>query len=195
MNYLETPITNKFQSKTPKGYYDAIKGHTGEDRLLKVGTPISLPLELKCVDIRTGKEMGLCGYFEDKNGSIHVLAHNTSISAKLGQICKPDEVLCISGNTGDKSTAPHSHYEVIAKMPWQKLTMMTRTLGLFKGYNVPPTEYVKGLLLFAEPTTHWSDEAMQWAVDVNIITKKYPHNEMVDWGSFVTVLKKFSNLN
>lgn len=186
-------MTNKFQSKVPKGYYDAVKGHTGEDRSMSPGFKISMPFELKCVSIKQQTEMGLTVYLKDKNDCTHVFAHNTSISAKEGESVPANVIFALSGNTGSKTTNPHSHWEVIGKDPYPGAGVMSRALGEFKGFNLPPTEYVKDRLL-AKDATHWSDPAMQWALDNKLISQKYPHDQPVDWGYLVTVLQKFHNL-
>lgn len=196
MNLLDVKITNPFQSKVPKGFYDAIRGHTGEDKLLAVGTEITMPIDLKCVSIKTQQEMGLTAYFEDKNGNIHVFAHNSSISATIGEMKEAGRVLCVSGNSGARTTAPHSHWEVISKTPYKGFEMMTRTLGEFKGFNLPPTQYVKDMLAVKQsPVPHWSDEAFEWALQSGILSQKRSPDESLEWGEFITVLHKFSKLN
>ena len=192
MEYLDVAITNRFQSHVPKGYYDPVKGHSGEDRLLAIGTEISMPIKLKCVSIKQQPEMGLTCYLEDINGNIHVFAHNTSINVKEGQTAEKGVVFAISGNTGSKTTAPHSHWEVITKNPSLGYRNMDRTLGEFKGFNIPPTEYVKGVVA-KETKPHWSDEHFAWAISKGIVTQKYPHAENVTWGELVSVLHKLFN--
>jgi murein DD-endopeptidase MepM/ murein hydrolase activator NlpD len=193
MNYLDVPVVNKFQSKTPKGFYDVVKGHSGVDKMMAIGFKISMPFELTCVSIKTQTEMGLTVYLKDKNDCIHVFAHNSAINVKEGQIVPKDTVFALSGNSGGRTTGAHSHWEVIGKDPYPGAGMMTRTLGEFKGYNLPPEEYVKDRLM-AKDALHWSDEHFAWAISKGLITKKYPHDQMVDWGSFVTVLHKLFNL-
>jgi murein DD-endopeptidase MepM/ murein hydrolase activator NlpD len=185
MNYFGFPLSNPFRSQTPKNFYDAVKGHSGADFIMPVGTPLSLPIKLKVEEILLQKEMGLTIYLSDKKGSIHVFAHNSKIPVKLGDELLPNTVFALSGNSGAKSTNPHSHWEAICKKPTPGLEFMTRDLGGFEGFNVDPIEYMNQ---FTE--THWSDESMAWAIQHKIISFKRDPETPVKWGEFVTALHK-----
>ena len=142
MQFYENKLTNKFRAKTPKGFYDKDKGHTGVDYLVPVGTPVSLPLPLTFIGTLMQLEMGRTAYLKDAEGNIHVTSHLTTTLKKAGDPVAPGEVFAISGNTGRVSTAPHVHYEVISETPQEGLEFMTRELWNFKGFNVDPMPFL-----------------------------------------------------
>ena len=143
IGFMGHSLTNAFRSKTPKGFYDSVKGHTGCDYLMPVGTPLSLPVPLKFVDVFQGRETGLNAVLEDRGGSILVFSHCSSIKSKRGDILLPNTVFALSGNSGSKTTAPHVHFEIIAKKPATGLEFMTRSFAGFDGYNIDPSVYLK----------------------------------------------------
>lgn len=142
MTFLGFPLTNGFRSMTPKGFYDPIKGHTGLDFLMPVGTNISLPFDVTVVDFLVQKEMGNTLYLKDGENII-VLAHLSEVYVKVGTTVNKHFVFARSGNTGTATTAPHLHVEVIAPKPQEGFEMMTRTLGKYSGYNIDPTNYLE----------------------------------------------------
>lgn len=149
MNYFGYPLTNKFRSKTPKGFYDAVKGHTGIDVKMPIGTPLSLPVELVILKYRKQTEMGWTLYAQElaPYGNIHVLAHLSESKVREGEQVSANQVLALSGNTGTATTAPHVHYEIIASSPKEGLEMMTRELSPYKGWNIDPEEFLQNVEL------------------------------------------------
>lgn len=141
MKYFGYDVVNKYRSHTPKGFYDKIKGHSGLDVACPIGTPLSVPWETTCVEARKQQEMGNTIYLEDKLGNIAVFAHLKEFKVRKGDVVRPGAVFGISGNTGSKTTAPHVHYETIARRPEKGAEEMTRTLSPFTGFNVDPENY------------------------------------------------------
>lgn len=129
--------------------YDDVRGHTGEDYLTPIGTPIPSPADGVVAEFRFQPEMGWCMYIkEPQNGYVHVFAHLKEGGAKVkkGDTVKRGQIFALSGNTGSKNGGPgaeHYHYEVIAPKPWLGFEMMKRTeLAGFPGFNIPPEEYL-----------------------------------------------------
>lgn len=141
-HYFGYPVSNPFRSKTPRGFYDPIKGHTGIDLIMPQNTEIKSPCDGVVVEYRTQSEMGRCLYVQDGEGNIHVFAHLTKTLYQKGDKVKKDTVLALSGNTGSATTAPHLHYEIIAQKPAPGLEMMTRELSPFKGWNIDPEAFL-----------------------------------------------------
>jgi len=141
MTYLGAKIINKFRSKTPRGFYDPIKGHTGIDYAMPIGTSLKLVNPVQVVDILTQKEMGLTLYVEDAERNIIVFAHLSQVLVKKDEYCSPGTLLAKSGNSGSATTGPHLHREVIAPKPMPGLEFMTRTLGRWRGWNIDPEIY------------------------------------------------------
>lgn len=147
MNFLDYPISNKYRSKTPKGFYDSVKGHTGIDVVCPVKTEISLPFPVQVLNFKRQNEMGDTLYLKDFYGNILVFSHLSKVLTPInkGRLIVKDEVFALSGNTGGKTTAPHVHFEVIAKNPEKGLEFMTRKLADYTGYNIDPTIYLQSL--------------------------------------------------
>ena len=152
---LEAVVWNVFRSKRPKGFYHWIKGHTGVD-LNYVFEALPSPISGKVDLIAKQPEMGNVLYIKDiETGAIHVFAHLLKIDVMEGQHIRIGDKLGTTGNTGDKSTDAHLHYEIIYflkpdpknPLPYDKLfqAVMTRSLQGYKGYNVDPIGYLKAL--------------------------------------------------
>lgn len=163
---LQTQVYNPYRSKTPKGFYDPVKGHTGVD-LAYVNEDIPAPCDLTILKNAVQNEMGNVIYAKDAKGYIHVFAHQKDFIYKEGDFVKSDAILGHSGNTGKKTTAPHLHYEVLA--PTGTNPEMKRSGLLFKGDNVDPLRYLKEL---AENTPTVSEFA---AIAVKKAIKKGIH--------------------
>lgn len=191
MSYFGFPIINKFRSHTPKGFYHPTKGHTGVDYATPEGTPLKLHFETTVLQILQQGQMGLTLYLKDKKGKILVFSHLKSVKVAVGDAVAPNFAFALSGNTGSATTGPHLHFEVIAASPQQGLEFMTRSLGGFSGYNHDPVAYLDGQEGLP-PEEHWSDDAMAWALEHEIITEEHDPNERVKWGEFVVVCKRLA---
>lgn len=186
MNFFDFKILNPFRSQTPKGFYDKVKGHTGIDLNCPIGTDLSLPFEVTFLEKINQLEMGLTAYLKDSNDVIHVFAHLSGVMKHNGQILKPNEIFGHSGNSGSATTGPHLHYELISPKPEQGLEFMTRKLGKCNGYNIDPLKYLKTM------NKHWSDEAMDWAVEHELITLHKVPDEAVTWGELVVFAQRLA---
>lgn len=181
MKYFGFALTNPFRSFTPRGFYDSKKGHTGIDILMPVGTELSLPLQLKVVQLLEQNEMGNTLYLEDFAKNVLVFSHLSAVMVKVGDTVQPNQVFALSGNTGSKTTAPHLHLEIISKTPQIGLEFMTRTLGRVSGYNINPQTYL--------------DEVLQNKDEKRISDKEWceTHIPEGDWGqipdNFHTIIR------
>lgn len=193
MKYFGFPISNAFRAKTPKGFYDLIKGHTGIDLLMPVGTPLSLPVFAKVVQNLKQKEMGNTLYLR-VGDEILVFAHLSEVLVGPAEGIAPGTIFAKSGNTGSKTTAPHLHFEVLAPKPDPGLEMMTRLLGGFKGYNIDPAKYLNSLTM---DTTDYASEAREWAKLHGLITQEKTTAQPVTWGELLVfayrLAKKLGN--
>lgn len=151
---LQAKVLNPFRSQVPKGFYSRLKGHTGVDLDFKVGDTLLSPVTGKVLKVVIQKEMGKCLYLlHEATGDIWVFAHNTTFLHKAGDTVKRMEELVVTGNTGSKTTAPHSHIEVITPKPIIDASeggsivnkLMTRSLAGYVGYNVDPIKRLLAL--------------------------------------------------
>jgi len=146
---FQTKILNDYRSKTPRGFYHWLRGHSGVDcdyRYENLPSPVSGEI----VGIMNQNEMGKVIYLKDFKGTIHVFAHMSVISPSLHAKIKRGDLLGITGNTGSRTTAPHLHYEIIctkdsvAKPSPFDLIMIRKELP-FKGFNRNPIIYLAQL--------------------------------------------------
>jgi len=146
---FNSKVINDYRSHVPKGFYNAIKGHTGVDLEYSYENLFS-PVTGEVVGLTTQTEMGRCIYLRDVKGTVHVFAHMSAISVSLHAKVKRDDMLGITGNTGSRTTKPHLHYEVICtSTSVQKSSpydfIMTRKELPFKGFNRNPLKYLAQL--------------------------------------------------
>ena len=142
MKFYEYPLVNKFRAKTPKGFYDKVKGHTGVDFLTPEGVPLTLPFKALFLVMLVQTEMGNTAYLMDEQGNVHVFSHLRDVNKFRGDLVEVGEVFGFTGNTGSKKTGPHVHYEVIAPQPALNLEIMKRKLWKYEGWNVDPLPFL-----------------------------------------------------
>ena len=181
MDYLGFRVINAFMSKTPKGFYDPVKGHTGIDLNMPEGTAISLPFEVKVAQFLKQSEMGNTLYLKDNAGNVLVFAHLKDVLVRTNDTIKAGSTFAHSGNTGSTTTGPHLHFEIIAKEPEAGAEHMTRELGGFSGYNIDPGAYLDSVTV---PTWHKLD----WMKEHGFITIDKDPSTPVTWGEFSVVL-------
>lgn len=187
MKFYEYPLSNRFRSPTPKGFYGPT-GHTGVDYVVPIGTEVSLPVELVFLETMKQVEMGLTAYAKDKDGNVHVFAHLSSVKAKNGDKLSANSVFALSGGSGTRSTAPHTHWELISEKPEVGNEVCTRTLGKYSGFNVDPLKFLEKNLF----PDHWSDTSMEWLKEHEIISFGRNHAEIPTWGELSVTLHKLA---
>lgn len=144
---LKTKVYNAYRSKTPKGFYHPVRGHSGVD-LAYVHEDIPAPCDLTILKIAKQNEMGNVIYAIDKNKYIHVFAHQKDFICQPNDVIKKDQLLGHSGNTGSRTTAPHLHYEILA--PSGTNPEMKREGLMYPGDNIDPLKYLQSLPVTAE---------------------------------------------
>lgn len=184
MNYFfQLPILNKFKSHTPKGFYDAVKGHSGIDLACPMGTSLSLPVETQVMDVKQQKEMGLTLYLAWKQ-YILVFAHLSVSHGPAGAKKAADTEFARTGNSGSKTTGAHLHFECISKTPDPRYKEMTRTLGEFKGFNVDPMDVLAEM---QTPEVSDAQKAYEWMKTNEILTKDHQLDSKVTIGTLSLV--------
>ena len=183
---LEARIINSYQSKTPKGFYDPVKGHQGFD-LAYTNEPLPSPVSGEVVAMPAQLEMGNCLYIRDSKGTTHVFAHLSEYKVNVGDKVVKDQIIAKTGNTGRVSTGAHLHYEVITSKPLNpEDKIMTRSLSRFSGYNTNPLIYLKSME--NQPILDWAKEAVTFASNEGLITAT---NLSEDKQWFLVVLKRY----
>lgn len=144
---LEAQVINPYRSKTPRGFYNPLKGHSGVDLNYNF-EELPSPVSGKISKVLVQNEMGNVIYLDDaEHGNIHVFAHMSKINVKPGDHVMRNQILGITGNSGAKTTGCHLHYELLTfKKPERILDrVMTRSLAGFVGWNIDPLQYVRDL--------------------------------------------------
>lgn len=185
--YLGFPVTNPYRSHSRREY-DPLRGHTGVDLGAPLNSSVSFPIGLKILELREQPQMGKVLYAEDANGNVLVFAHLNAFLVQEGDLVEAGTVLARSGNTGSVTSGAHLHFEVIVKKPELGGEEMFRAELPYKGYNIDPLGYLRSVT----PEVHWSDAAMEWAVQEGLLEQKRPHDQTVTWGELVEVLYKNS---
>ena len=187
MKFYEYPLSNRFRSMTPKGFYGPT-GHTGGDWVCPIGTEVSLPVELVFLETMKMPEMGLVAFAKDKDDNIHVFGHLSSVKAKNVEKLHANYVFALTGNSGSKTTAPHEHWEILSKTPEVGNEVCTRTLGKYSGFNIDPVKFLEKNLF----PDHWSDTSMNWLVEHEIISFARNHSEIPNWGELSVALRNLA---
>ena len=98
--------------------------HPGLDIAAPTGSYVRAAGAGRVVDVREGPTYGKYVRIDHENGYVTLYAHASDTSVELGEEVRKNEVIALSGDTGD-STAPHLHFEI-----------------LFEGETVDPLELV-----------------------------------------------------
>ncbi len=109
-------ITNQFDIK---------RKHFAIDIALKKNTPIKSVADGTVIFSDWTKDGGNTMIIEHKNGIVSVYKHNKKLLRQSGTTVEQGEVIALSGNSGEKTSAPHLHFEL-----W------------IKGYPVNPENYI-----------------------------------------------------
>lgn len=130
MNYMQcctadSPVTQGFGAN-PGGYNPA-GGHTGKDFGVKTGTPVYAPAD-GVVEIAhqpgnwdtnrfwlQGSMAGLCLVINvpGAGGPVFIAGHLSRVHVKVGDWVKKGQHVADSGNSGEATTGPHCHFEVM----------------------------------------------------------------------------------
>ncbi len=99
--------------------------HPGLDIAIPTGSYIRAAGAGRVVEVGEDPTYGKFVRIDHENGYVTLYAHASDTSVKLGEEVRKNEVIALSGDTGD-STAPHLHFEI-----------------LFEGETVDPLELVE----------------------------------------------------
>ncbi len=109
-------ITNPFDQK---------RKHFAVDIALAENTPIKAIADGVVVFSDWSQNTGQVIIIEHNNNVISIYKHNNKLLRKTGDKVSQGEVIALSGNSGEKTSGPHLHFEL-----W------------IKGYPVNPTDFI-----------------------------------------------------
>ncbi len=92
--------------------FDINKKHFAVDIGLKQNTPVKSIANGIILFSDWTKDAGYSIIIQHPGNIISIYKHNKKLLSKTGDIVKQGEVIAISGNTGEKSSGPHLHFEL-----------------------------------------------------------------------------------
>ncbi len=95
--------------------FDAAKQHYAVDIALKKGTPVKSIAKGRVIFADWSPDTGNTIIIKHPNNVISIYKHNQKLLRKTGDIVNQGEVIALSGNTGEKTTGPHLHFELWIK--------------------------------------------------------------------------------
>ncbi len=104
--------------------YNAKKNHYAVDIALKNNTPVKAIADGRILFSDWTRSGGNTIILKSSDNIISIYKHNNKLLRKEGDVVKQGEVIALSGNTGEKTSGPHLHFEL-----W------------VNGYPVNPAEY------------------------------------------------------
>ena len=105
--YFFPPVKGIITSK-----YDAKQGHYGVDVVAPVDEPVKACLDGTIISSNWTLDGGYEIAIQHANNLVSIYKHNSKILKKIGNFVKAGEVVSIIGNSGEKSTGPHLHFEI-----------------------------------------------------------------------------------
>ncbi len=91
------------------------KKHFGIDIVLDKGTPVKSIAEGRIIFSDWSSETGNTIIIKHPGDVISVYKHNQKLLRNIGDEVKTGEVIAVSGNSGEKTTGPHLHFELWIK--------------------------------------------------------------------------------
>jgi len=91
------------------------KQHYGVDIALKKGTPVKSIASGRVLFSNWSADTGNTIIVKHPNNVVSIYKHNKKLLRKTGDRVQQGEVIAISGNTGERTTGPHLHFELWIK--------------------------------------------------------------------------------
>jgi murein DD-endopeptidase MepM/ murein hydrolase activator NlpD len=117
-NFFETAISAKdFLFFPPvngplSAGFDSKEKHFAVDIVTPVNTPVKSTSDGRVIFTSWTTEAGYVIIIDHGNELISVYKHNSSLTKTQGEIVKSQEVIAISGGSGELSSGPHLHFEL-----------------------------------------------------------------------------------
>ncbi len=92
--------------------FDAAQMHYGVDFAGKQGTPVFASADGVVVFANWTYEDGFMVIIAHEQGYLTVYKHNHSILKNVGDVVRRAEIIALLGNTGERSTGSHLHFEI-----------------------------------------------------------------------------------
>lgn len=95
--------------------FDSERKHYAVDIALKKGTPVKSIAKGRVIFADWSPDTGNTIIIKHPDNVISIYKHNQKLLRKTSDIVSQGEVIALSGNTGEKTTGPHLHFELWIK--------------------------------------------------------------------------------
>jgi len=113
-NKLSYDFTNPVKGIVVNGF-NPTKKHFGIDVTLDKGTPVKSIADGVVLYADFANSTGNTIIVKHQGNVISIYKHNAKLLRKTGDKIKKGEVIALSGNSGEKTTGPHLHFELWIK--------------------------------------------------------------------------------
>jgi murein DD-endopeptidase MepM/ murein hydrolase activator NlpD len=114
--FLKEPQQTIYFIKPVNGFisrgFNAEKGHTGIDFVVKKGTPVYSTADGYVVFSDYTIQDGYMIIIDHKDGYISIYKHFSVLLKKIREMVHQGELIALSGNSGETTTGPHLHFEI-----------------------------------------------------------------------------------
>jgi murein DD-endopeptidase MepM/ murein hydrolase activator NlpD len=93
-------------------YFDASRGHNGNDYVMKENSPVYASAGGYIVFADYTPNYGYSMIINHQENYVTKYLHCSSLLKKNGDIVRQGELIALSGNSGSESTGPHLHFEI-----------------------------------------------------------------------------------
>jgi murein DD-endopeptidase MepM/ murein hydrolase activator NlpD len=93
-------------------HFEPDKGHYGIDIILPQNTPVKAIAAGRIIFAGWTPQDGNVLIISHKGQYISIYKHNQKLLKKAGELVKAGEVIARAGNTGERTTGPHLHFEL-----------------------------------------------------------------------------------
>lgn len=134
LDVFQQPIPN---AKTKKNFGEARLdstgkpyNHSGLDIPARTGTPVhSVQIGQVWRAMKT-KGYGETIVIKHSQNTYSLYAHLSKILVSLNEPVSPGDIIGLSGNSGERSTGPHLHFEIIELKPGQRILQQDERFGI-----------------------------------------------------------------
>ncbi len=113
-NTLSYNFTPPVKGIVVNGFDTGIK-HYGVDVALQKGTPVKSIANGRVIFADWSADTGNTIIIKHPNNIVSIYKHNKKLLRQVGDLVQEGEAIAISGNSGEKTTGPHLHFELWIK--------------------------------------------------------------------------------
>ena len=124
---IQYTITSGFGERTdPTNPSNGKEFHTGIDIAVVQNTPVLAVADGVVIRADKSESYGRIVVIQHENKIITLYAHNNELKVKVGDEVRAGQLIALSGNTGDRTTGPHIHFEITKDLDYKDFYAMPR---------------------------------------------------------------------